>query len=251
MASSRMTCVPMRPSTTFSRSKKMCMHCLIEEEGIVLMPGIFDALFAGVLQISRFKARFVFGYVISTSRLDLYLCLQFLFGFWYFRPLEMSNVPRAICAATPNGAFIVNAVEAYYDSMIEQQIKVRDEAIKAKEKELLAALNQPPSTEVPTSVGQSSSAEVPTGTEGASVSQAAASKETLNDSPTIVELPSPVSSRKSPERVPVRKRRKLTLALSPKRASSSLPEDFPLMDTQGFVHSLIFRNYDYVSTGWS
>ncbi|KAG6502698.1 hypothetical protein ZIOFF_034984 [Zingiber officinale] len=66
-----MTCVPMRPSTTFSRSKKMCMHCLIEEEGIVLMPGIFDALFAGVLQISRFKARFVFGYVISTSRLGM------------------------------------------------------------------------------------------------------------------------------------------------------------------------------------
>ncbi|KAG6496706.1 hypothetical protein ZIOFF_044576 [Zingiber officinale] len=63
--------------------------------------------------------------------------------------------------------------------------------------------------------------------EGASGSQVATSEETLNDPPLIVELTSPITSKKSPKRVPVWKRHKLTLAPSPKQQSTSIPEDSP------------------------
>ena len=51
--------------------RKTRMHRLIEEEGIVLMPGIYDALSAAVLQSLGFRAGFVSGYAVSASRLGM------------------------------------------------------------------------------------------------------------------------------------------------------------------------------------
>ncbi|XP_042385423.1 carboxyvinyl-carboxyphosphonate phosphorylmutase, chloroplastic-like [Zingiber officinale] len=102
MASSQTTCVPVMPSAASSGSKRTRMHRLIEEEGIVLMPGIFDALSAAVLQSSGFKAGFVSGYAVSASRLGMP-------DIGLLTPPEMADVARAICAAAPNVAFIVDA----------------------------------------------------------------------------------------------------------------------------------------------
>ncbi|RWW38633.1 hypothetical protein BHE74_00056123 [Ensete ventricosum] len=54
-----------------SGPRKTRMHRLIEEEGIVLMPGIYDALSAAVLQSLGFRAGFVSGYAVSASRLGM------------------------------------------------------------------------------------------------------------------------------------------------------------------------------------
>ena len=51
--------------------RKTRMHRLIEEEGIVLMPGIYDALSAAVLQSLGFRAGFISGYAVSASRLGM------------------------------------------------------------------------------------------------------------------------------------------------------------------------------------
>ncbi|XP_074562337.1 carboxyvinyl-carboxyphosphonate phosphorylmutase, chloroplastic-like [Curcuma longa] len=82
--------------------RKTRLHRLIEEEGIVLMPGIYDALSAAVLQSLGFKAGFVSGYAVSASRLGMP-------DIGLLTPPEMAEAARAICAAAPNVAFIVDA----------------------------------------------------------------------------------------------------------------------------------------------
>ncbi|CAL9146834.1 unnamed protein product [Musa hybrid cultivar] len=82
--------------------RKTRMHRLIEEEGIVLMPGIYDALSAAVLQSVGFKAGFVSGYAVSASRLGMP-------DIGLLTPPEMADAARAICAAAPDVAFIVDA----------------------------------------------------------------------------------------------------------------------------------------------
>ncbi|RWW34341.1 hypothetical protein BHE74_00046440 [Ensete ventricosum] len=122
--------VAVRPISALSGPRKTRMHRLIEEEGIVLMPGIYDALSAAVLQSLGFRAGFISGYAVSASRLGMpdiglltYLPLTpdpsiprlislirlFLLSFLNFRPPEMADAARAICAAAPNVAFIVDA----------------------------------------------------------------------------------------------------------------------------------------------
>ncbi|RWW87223.1 hypothetical protein BHE74_00003971 [Ensete ventricosum] len=88
---------------------KTRMHRLIEEEGIVLMPGIYDALSAAVLQSLGFKAGFVSGYAVSASRLGMPDIGLLTFFRVNFRPPEMAEAARAICAAAPDVAFIVDA----------------------------------------------------------------------------------------------------------------------------------------------
>ncbi|RZS20512.1 hypothetical protein BHM03_00053034 [Ensete ventricosum] len=112
-----------------SGPRKTRMHRLIEEEGIVLMPGIYDALSAAVLQSLGFRAGFVSGYAVSASRLGMpdiglltyvslpfcttashYVSLRPFLSWWNnHRPPEMADAARAICAAAPNVAFIVDA----------------------------------------------------------------------------------------------------------------------------------------------
>ncbi|URD94123.1 carboxyvinyl-carboxyphosphonate phosphorylmutase [Musa troglodytarum] len=82
--------------------RKTRMHRLIEEEGIVLMPGIYDALSAAVLQSLGFRAGFISGYAVSASRLGMP-------DIGLLTPPEMADAARAICAAAPNVAFIVDA----------------------------------------------------------------------------------------------------------------------------------------------
>ncbi|XP_074559431.1 carboxyvinyl-carboxyphosphonate phosphorylmutase, chloroplastic-like [Curcuma longa] len=102
MANSTMTTVTARCSPASAGTRKTRMHRLIEDEGIVLMPGIFDALSASVLQALGFKAGFVSGYAVSASRLGMP-------DIGLLTPPEMADAARAICAAAPNVAFIVDA----------------------------------------------------------------------------------------------------------------------------------------------
>ncbi|URD94237.1 carboxyvinyl-carboxyphosphonate phosphorylmutase [Musa troglodytarum] len=89
-------------SVAVNGPRKTRMHRLIEEEGIVLMPGIFDALSAAVLQSLGFRAGFISGYAVSASRLGMP-------DIGLLTPPEMADAARAICAAAPNVAFIVDA----------------------------------------------------------------------------------------------------------------------------------------------
>ncbi|KAG6528821.1 hypothetical protein ZIOFF_011006 [Zingiber officinale] len=102
MASSTMPTVTARCLPPSTETRKTRMHRLIEDEGIVLMPGIFDALSASVLQALGFKAGFVSGYAVSASRLGMP-------DIGLLTPPEMADAARAICAAAPNVAFIVDA----------------------------------------------------------------------------------------------------------------------------------------------
>ncbi|URE08694.1 carboxyvinyl-carboxyphosphonate phosphorylmutase [Musa troglodytarum] len=94
--------ITLRPPTAAAGPRKTRMHRLIEEEGIVLMPGIYDALSAAVLQSLGFRAGFVSGYAVSASRLGMP-------DIGLLTPPEMADAARAICAAAPNVAFIVDA----------------------------------------------------------------------------------------------------------------------------------------------
>ncbi|WOL14225.1 carboxyvinyl-carboxyphosphonate phosphorylmutase, chloroplastic-like [Canna indica] len=101
MAKSPMA-VTMKPLSAAAGPRKTRMHRLIEEDGIVLMPGIYDALSAAVLQSLGFKAGFVSGYAVSAARLGMP-------DIGLLTPPEMADAARAICAAAPNVAFIVDA----------------------------------------------------------------------------------------------------------------------------------------------
>jgi hypothetical protein len=45
------------------------IHKLIEKEGVVLMPGCYDALSAAIVQKTGFAAGFISGYALSASLL--------------------------------------------------------------------------------------------------------------------------------------------------------------------------------------
>ncbi|CAL9780191.1 unnamed protein product [Musa acuminata subsp. burmannicoides] len=81
---------------------RTCIQRLIEEDGIVLMPGCYDALSAAVIQKSGFRAGFISGYAISAS----------LIGkpdFGLLTPPEMAETARSVCAASPLIPIIADA----------------------------------------------------------------------------------------------------------------------------------------------
>lgn len=54
-----------------TETRKTTMHKLIEKHGIVLMPGVYDALSASILRKSGFHAGFISGYSVSASHLGM------------------------------------------------------------------------------------------------------------------------------------------------------------------------------------
>lgn len=73
-----------------TKTRKTTMHKLIEEHGIVLMPGVYDALSASILQKAGFHAGFISGYSVSASHLgmpDIGLLT------YYFFTLSINIVP--------------------------------------------------------------------------------------------------------------------------------------------------------------
>lgn len=112
------------------------IHRLIEEEGVVLMPGCYDALTAAVVERSGFSAGFISGYALSASLLgkpDIglltsVLALHFLvsalynllrcFDSWFLyeqlfgqngSPPEMAEAARNVCSAAPRIPIIADA----------------------------------------------------------------------------------------------------------------------------------------------
>ncbi|MQM18362.1 hypothetical protein Taro_051350 [Colocasia esculenta] len=75
---------------------------LIEEEGIVLMPGCYDALSAAILQKTEFSAGFISGYALSASHLGKP-------DFGLLTPPEMAETARFVCAAAPRIPIIADA----------------------------------------------------------------------------------------------------------------------------------------------
>lgn len=88
----------LRASPTFRRNPRAArlmnptariqtrIHRLIEEQGIVLMPGCYDALSAAIVQQTGFSAGFISGYALSASLLGkpdfgLLTCAIFCFVF--------------------------------------------------------------------------------------------------------------------------------------------------------------------------
>uniref|UniRef100_A0A0D9XXK7 Carboxyvinyl-carboxyphosphonate phosphorylmutase n=1 Tax=Leersia perrieri TaxID=77586 RepID=A0A0D9XXK7_9ORYZ len=75
---------------------------MIRSEGAVLMPGVYDALSAAIVQKTGFYAGFISGYAVSGSLLgtpDVGL----------LTPPEMAEVARRICASAPDTLFIADA----------------------------------------------------------------------------------------------------------------------------------------------
>lgn len=133
----------LRASPTFRRNPRAArlmnptariqtrIHRLIEEQGIVLMPGCYDALSAAIVQQTGFSAGFISGYALSASLLGkpdfglltcaifcfvfsllkFFVCLlSFLFLFFCrFRPPEMAATARSVCASAPNIPIIADA----------------------------------------------------------------------------------------------------------------------------------------------
>lgn len=109
------------------------IHRLIEEQGVVLMPGCYDALSAAIVQKSGFSAGFISGYALSASllgkpdfglltyasshssppsSLSLFCCILIslsVFFFSFFRPPEMAETARFVCAAAPLMPIIADA----------------------------------------------------------------------------------------------------------------------------------------------
>ncbi|KAM7507839.1 hypothetical protein LguiA_018292 [Lonicera macranthoides] len=68
------------------------IHRLIEDQGIVLMPGCYDALSAAIVQKTGFSAGFISGYALSASLLGKP-------DFGLLTPPEMAETARFVCAA--------------------------------------------------------------------------------------------------------------------------------------------------------
>ncbi|KAH1096774.1 hypothetical protein J1N35_013695 [Gossypium stocksii] len=77
-------------------------HRLIEDQGIVLMPGCYDALSAAIVQQSGFAAGFISGYALSASLLGKP-------DFGLLTPPEMAATARTVCAAAPMIPIIADA----------------------------------------------------------------------------------------------------------------------------------------------
>ncbi|XP_008795225.1 carboxyvinyl-carboxyphosphonate phosphorylmutase, chloroplastic-like [Phoenix dactylifera] len=78
------------------------IHRLIEEEGVVLMPGCYDALSAAIVQKSGFSVGFISGYAVSASLLGKP-------DFGLLTAPEMAETARFVCAAAPLIPIIVDA----------------------------------------------------------------------------------------------------------------------------------------------
>ncbi|MBA0555757.1 hypothetical protein Golob_025914, partial [Gossypium lobatum] len=102
-----------KPSTLRSRSSptkssyptvrmQTRFHRLIEDQGIILMPGCYDALSAAIVQQSGFTAGFISGYALSASLLGKP-------DFGLLTPPEMAATARTVCAAAPMIPIIADA----------------------------------------------------------------------------------------------------------------------------------------------
>ncbi|KAI3464603.1 hypothetical protein Pfo_021266 [Paulownia fortunei] len=78
------------------------IHRLIEEQGIVLMPGCYDALSASIVKKTGFSAGFISGYALSAS-------LRSKPDFGLLTPPEMAETARTVCAAAPLIPIIADA----------------------------------------------------------------------------------------------------------------------------------------------
>ncbi|ESQ34654.1 hypothetical protein EUTSA_v10008020mg [Eutrema salsugineum] len=78
------------------------VHRLIEEQGAVLIPGVYDALSAAIVQQTGFSAALISGYALSASILGKP-------DFGLITPPEMAAAARSVCAAAPNIPIIADA----------------------------------------------------------------------------------------------------------------------------------------------
>ncbi|KAJ9146198.1 hypothetical protein P3X46_028494 [Hevea brasiliensis] len=78
------------------------IHRLIEDQGIVLMPGCYDSLSAAIVQKTGFSAGFISGYALSASLLGKP-------DFGLLTPPEMAATARIVCAAVPLMPIIADA----------------------------------------------------------------------------------------------------------------------------------------------
>ncbi|KAG2268966.1 hypothetical protein Bca52824_063521 [Brassica carinata] len=74
------------------------VHRLIEEQGAVLVPGVYDALSAAIVQQTGFSAALISGYA-----------LRLYFGKTGFRPPEMAAAARSVCSAAPGIPILADA----------------------------------------------------------------------------------------------------------------------------------------------
>ncbi|VVA99047.1 unnamed protein product [Arabis nemorensis] len=70
------------------------VHRLIEEQGAVLIPGVYDALSAAIVQQTGFSAALISGYALSATTLGKP-------DFGLITPPEMAATARLVCAAAP------------------------------------------------------------------------------------------------------------------------------------------------------
>ncbi|KAA8546498.1 hypothetical protein F0562_002763 [Nyssa sinensis] len=78
------------------------IHRLIEDQGIVLVPGCYDALSAAIVQQTGFSAGFISGYALSASLLGKP-------DFGLLTSPEMAETARSVCAAAPLIPIIADA----------------------------------------------------------------------------------------------------------------------------------------------
>ncbi|CAA7400366.1 unnamed protein product [Spirodela intermedia] len=84
------------------RSGRTRFHRAIERDGIVLMPGCFDALSASIIQKTGFSAAFISGYAVSATHLGMP-------DIGLLTPPEMAERARFICAAASGIPIIADA----------------------------------------------------------------------------------------------------------------------------------------------
>jgi hypothetical protein len=87
--------------------KKTRFHSLIEENGVVLMPGCYDALSAAIIENEGFHAGFISGYALSASLLGkpdfgfltYVAAISFRFFFFQFADaiLNLADLIRLYC----------------------------------------------------------------------------------------------------------------------------------------------------------
>uniref|UniRef100_A0A0D6QSR4 Carboxyvinyl-carboxyphosphonate phosphorylmutase n=1 Tax=Araucaria cunninghamii TaxID=56994 RepID=A0A0D6QSR4_ARACU len=91
-----------RSSSSKLNEKKSRIQKVIDDEGIVLMAGCFDALSAAIIEKTGYSTGFISGYAVSASLLgkpDMGL----------LTPPEMASTARSICAAAPSIPIIADA----------------------------------------------------------------------------------------------------------------------------------------------
>ncbi|KAJ0256007.1 Carboxyvinyl-carboxyphosphonate phosphorylmutase [Hirschfeldia incana] len=106
-----LTASPRFPRSTNPRAARLVnptariqtrIHRLIQDQGIILMPGCYDALSAAIVQQTGFSAGFISGYALSASLLGKP-------DFGLLTPPEMAATARSVCASAPNIPIIADA----------------------------------------------------------------------------------------------------------------------------------------------